>query len=81
MELGPFPIYTFIHCREDEVSIAKRVALPDDEGALDHARTRLLNLPPEWVSIVIARGREGELGFIGAWDRDDGALRWEPASH
>ena len=43
---------------------------------------RLLRLPDDYISVVVAQGSLADwLTFVGAWDRDlDGALRWEAAS-
>lgn len=78
MEQGPFPIFTFIQCRNDESCVSKRAAFPDDAAALQHARQRLLDLGSEWISIVVAGGPEEALEFMGAWDRKDGSVHWSP---
>ena len=80
---GPFPLYSLIFCTGTDEGASTRVAaFPDDAAASDHARLRLLRLPEDYVSVVVAQGSMSDcLSFVGAWDRDlDGALRWEAAS-
>lgn len=78
---GPYRRYQLLFCRNDEEGDARIAAFADDAEALEHARRRLLALPEEWNSVVIARTGENEFEYMGAWDRDhEGALRWEDAS-
>jgi len=78
---GPFPAYSMIFCRADEHAETRTAAFPDDAEASEHARLRLLRMGDEWISVVLARGANDGLIFLGAWDKDfEGALRWEDAS-
>lgn len=81
---GPFERYTLIYCRADEVALSRRAAFSGDGEALEHARIRLLHQPPEWISVVIARGIDAHgaaLDFLGSWERDqEGAVTWDAAS-
>ena len=78
---GPFPLFTLIYCREDGFGLAKRAAFAEAAEAREHARRALLARPEVWTSVVVARGVELDLTFVGAWDRDEsGALAWDAAS-
>ncbi len=78
---GPFPHFQLIFCRDDEEATSKIAAFPDTATASEHARLRLLAMPDEWISVVLALIGEVEIEFLGAWDRDhEGSVRWEDAS-
>lgn len=78
---GPFPLFTLIYCREDGFGLAKRAAFADAAEAREHARRALLARAEIWTSVLVARGVELDLAFVGAWDRDEtGALAWAAAS-
>ncbi|WP_041373472.1 hypothetical protein [Phenylobacterium zucineum] len=77
---GPFPLYTLIYCRDDGLGQPRRAAFAEAAEARDHARRTLLARAGCWTSVVVARGVDLELTFIGAWDRDaTGALVWDNA--
>ena len=81
MKAGPFPLYSLIFCRVDEHAQTKTAAFPDDAEASEHARLRLLRMGDQWVSVILARGANDALTFLGAWDKAvDGTLVWQDAS-
>jgi hypothetical protein len=77
---GQLEHYTFIYCRSDDFGLSERASFLADAEACEHARLRLLQHGPDWVSVVVARSihsHGASLQFLGSWDRDsDGALTW-----
>lgn len=79
--MQPYPTYTLIHRRADEVAFATLAAFPSDLEAASFAKWRLKRRPEERVSLIVAAGRGYDLRFVGVWDRSqDGALTWESAT-
>lgn len=80
---SPYPLFTFIFCRGgDEHADHRLAAFPDEFEAVEHARVRLLRMPVEWTSVVVACGHvDIAMEFCGSWDRDTyGSLQWHTAS-
>ncbi len=79
---GPYPVWTFIYCREDEAADYALAAFPNETEAAEHARQRLSRMPPDWISVVVACGHvDSAIEFVGSWEREpEGALRWDAAS-
>ena len=60
---GPYPHFQLIYCRDDEESLSRIAAFPERAAASEHARLRLLAMPDEWISVVIAQIGDVKIEF------------------